>query len=173
MPTACSPLGGPFCPHKKKDWIPLEIWKLWKKSQKWVEAEPSTQSSFLKKYLVLVVKNCTETDIKASRSVQFLLDFLFKSSRPEVFCKKVVLRNFAKFTGKNLCLRPATLLKKRLWQRCFPVKFAKFLRTHFFYRTTPVAASAYYCFINFVPNCMFWNCLKLIQIFYFVNWVLH
>ena len=29
-------------------------------------------------------------------------------------------------------LRPATLLKKRLWHRRFPVKFAKFLRTAFF-----------------------------------------
>ena len=27
----------------------------------------------------------------------------FRSSRPEVFCKKAVLRNFAKFTGKYLC----------------------------------------------------------------------
>ena len=30
------------------------------------------------------------------------LDFLYGSSRPEVFCKKGVLRNFAKFTGKHL-----------------------------------------------------------------------
>ena len=28
-------------------------------------------------------------------------------------------------------LVPATLLKKRLWRRCFPVNFAKFLRTPF------------------------------------------
>ena len=63
----------------------------------------------------------------------------FRISRPEVFCKKDVLRNFAKFTGKHLCqslcfnkVRPATLLKMRLWNRCFPVNFAKFLRTHFF-----------------------------------------
>ena len=28
---------------------------------------------------------------------------LFRSSSPEVFCKKSVLRNFAKFTGKHLC----------------------------------------------------------------------
>ena len=27
-------------------------------------------------------------------------------------------------------LRHATLLKKRLWRWCFPVNFAKFLRTH-------------------------------------------
>ena len=65
----------------------------------------------------------------------------YRSSRPEVFCKKGVLRNFAKFTEKHLCqslffnkvagLRPATLLKKRLWHRCFSVNFAKFLRTSF------------------------------------------
>ena len=28
-------------------------------------------------------------------------------------------------------LRPATLLKKRLWHRCFLVNFAKFIRTYF------------------------------------------
>ena len=29
-------------------------------------------------------------------------------------------------------LRPATLLKKRLWHRCFPVNYVKFPRTTFF-----------------------------------------
>ena len=47
-----------------------------------------------------------------------------RNSGPEVFREKCVLRNLAKFTGKNLCqslffkniadFRPATLLKKRL-----------------------------------------------------------
>ena len=56
-------------------------------------------------------------------------------------CKKGVLRNFAKFTGKYLCqslffnkvagLRSATLFKKRLWHRCFPLNLAKFLRIPF------------------------------------------
>ena len=50
--------------------------------------------------------------------------------------RKGVLRNFAKFTGKHLCQslffnKVATLLKKRLWHRCPPVNFAKFLRTPF------------------------------------------
>ena len=27
----------------------------------------------------------------------------YRSSRPEVFCKKGVLKNFAKFTRKHLC----------------------------------------------------------------------
>ena len=50
--------------------------------------------------------------------------FHFRSSLPEVFCKKGVLRNFAKFKGKHLYQRllfnkvaglgPATLLKKSL-----------------------------------------------------------
>ena len=64
-----------------------------------------------------------------------------RSSRQEVFCKKGFLRNFEKFTGKHLFqsgffnkvagLRPATLLEKRFWHKCFPVNFAKFLRTPF------------------------------------------
>ena len=69
-----------------------------------------------------------------------------RSSRLEVFCKKGVLGNFAKFTGKHMCqrlffnkvagLKPATLLKKSLWHRCFPVNFAKFLRTPFLQNTS-------------------------------------
>ena len=33
-------------------------------------------------------------------------------------------------------LRPPTLLKKRFWHRCFPVNFAKFLRTPFLQNTS-------------------------------------
>ena len=71
--------------------------------------------------------------------VYFCLKTNWRSKRPEVFCNKGVLKNFAKFTGKHLSqslffnkfagLRPATLSKKRLWHRCFPVNFVKFLRT--------------------------------------------
>ena len=63
---------------------------------------------------------------------------IYRSSHRRYSVTKGVLRNFAKFTGKHLCqslffnkvagLRPATLLKRRLWHRCFPVNFAKFLR---------------------------------------------
>ena len=58
---------------------------------------------------------------------------IYRNSRLEVFYKKSVPRNFTKFTGKHLCqsLRPAILLKKRLWLRCFPVNCAKFLRKPF------------------------------------------
>ena len=56
-----------------------------------------------------------------------------RKSRPEMFSKKGVLRNFTKFTEKHLYqgLRPATLLKKRLWHMRFPVNLAEFLRTPF------------------------------------------
>ena len=55
-----------------------------------------------------------------------------RSSHSEVFCKKGVLEDVTKFTRKHLCQRPGTLLKKRLWHRCFPVNFVTFLRTPFF-----------------------------------------
>ena len=65
-----------------------------------------------------------------------------RSSRPEVFCKKGVLRNFAKITVKHPCqslffnkvagLRTANLLKERLWHKCFTVNVLKFLKTPFY-----------------------------------------
>ena len=68
-----------------------------------------------------------------------------RSSHWRFSVRKCVLRNFAKFAGNHLCrvsffnkiagLRSATLLKKRLWHRCFPVSFRKFLRTPFFWNT--------------------------------------
>ena len=62
-----------------------------------------------------------------------------RSSRPEVFCKKGILKNFVKFTRKHLCrslifIKVAGLTRdfiKRLRHRCFPVNFAKLLRTPF------------------------------------------
>ena len=71
-----------------------------------------------------------------------------RTSRPEVFFKKGVFRNFAKFTGKHLCqslffnklasLGPATLLKKR---QLFSCEFCEISKNTFSYRTHPVAAS--------------------------------
>ena len=68
----------------------------------------------------------------------------FPQKQPqEVFCKKAVLENFAKFTGKHLYQtiffnkladrRPEACnsIKKRIWHRCFPVNFVKLLRTLF------------------------------------------
>ena len=41
------------------------------------------------------------TVVYQGREVRILLTF--RSSRPEMFCKKGVFRNFAKFTGKHMC----------------------------------------------------------------------
>ena len=70
-----------------------------------------------------------------------------KSGGLEMLCKKV-------FTGKHMCqsfffnnvagLRPATLLKKRLQHRYFPVNLAKFLRTR-----SPQNTSEQLLLINF------------------------
>ena len=60
-----------------------------------------------------------------------------RSSHRRCSVRKGVLRKFTKYTRKHLCLslffnkvaglRPATLLKKRLRRRCFPMNYAKFL----------------------------------------------
>ena len=82
----------------------------------------------------------------------------WRSSCPQVLCKKGVLKNFTKFTGKHLWqsllfnkvagLSPATLLKTRSGTCVFLRILWKF-QEHLFYRTSPVAASesegSYYC----------------------------
>ena len=67
----------------------------------------------------------------------FLL--ISRSSRADVFCKKGVLKNLTKFTGKYLFLslffnKVSALrlrLKKRFWRMCFPVNFVKLLKIAF------------------------------------------
>ena len=78
------------------------------------------------------------------------------------FCKKGILRNFAKFTGKHLCqslffikvpgLRPTTLLKKTL-TRLFSSEFCEICKNTFSYRTPSVAASGWIFIV------IFWNSL--------------
>ena len=73
-------------------------------------------------------------------------------------CEKKMFLKISQNSQENTCARasfliklqatPATLLKAKLWHRCFPVNFAKFLRTSFFYRTPPVAASDYQPFVD-------------------------
>ena len=63
----------------------------------------------------------------------------YKKQFPEVFYKRGVLKSYVKVTGKQLFqslflhkvagVRTAVLLKMIIWDRCFPVNFAKFLRT--------------------------------------------
>ena len=71
------------------------------------------------------------------RTLNFSLVILHAQKQPPVVLyKKGVLKNFAKLTGKHLCQtlffnKVTTLFKKRLWHRCFPVTFAKSLRTPF------------------------------------------
>ena len=88
-----------------------------------------------------------------------------RSSHQKCSIEIVVLKNFTKFTGKQLCqslffnnvadLRPAILLKRRFWHRCFPVSFVKFFITSF-YRTPPD-----YCFY-----------IKLTLVNWFVLWMM-
>ena len=101
---------------------------------KWPLRKTSIASQFLHMAFIFLLKSDYKSNSRTARS-----------SRPKVFCKKGVLRNFTKFTGIHLCqslffnkvagFRSATLLKKRLWHRCFPENFVKFLRTPFLQNT--------------------------------------
>ena len=71
---------------------------------------------------------------------------------PQVFYKKGVFKNFAKFTAKQLCrsfffdkisgIKPPTLLKRRLRRGCFSMNFARFLSTSFVWSPPPPPQAA-------------------------------
>ena len=82
-----------------------------------------------------------------------------KSSRPEVFCEKGVLRNFAKFTGKHLCQsHRRNFIKKETLAQVFSCESCEISKNTFFYRTPLVAASE--TFFNGKPLVSVNNKLK-------------
>ena len=56
-------------------------------------------SNTYKKQLELELKLCIGIELLKNRYIHILMS---RSSRPEVICKKGVLKNLAKFTGKHL-----------------------------------------------------------------------
>ena len=78
---------------------------------------------------------------------------IYRSSHPEVFCRKSVFENFTKFKGKRLSqslfFDKATpeafnFIEKGLQHRFFPVNMRRFLRTPFFIdETLTLAASEF------------------------------
>ena len=62
-----------------------------------------------------------------------------KSSRPEVFCKRSILRNFGRFTEKHLY--QSIFIKKENLAQVFSCEFCEISKITFSYRTLLVAAS--------------------------------
>ena len=82
-----------------------------------------------------------------------------RSSCPEVFCRKGVLRNFTKIIGKHLSLffnkfaglglaealaQVCNFIKKETLAQVFSCEFCEFSKNTFFNRTPPVATSGKY-----------------------------
>ena len=71
----------------------------------------------------------------------------FRSSHPEVFYQKGVLRNFRKFTGKHWCQNlffhkvVGHFIKKEILAQLFSCEFCEISKNNFFHRTPLVAAS--------------------------------
>ena len=114
-------------------------------SSPWEGFLPSRHTtSFQRRYDV--VRHCTTSywrwnDIECLLGNHYTL--ASRSSRPHMIFKVGVLKTFAICTRKHLCwslfLNIVTgfqaFTKKRIQQRCFPVKFKKLLRIAFFDRT--------------------------------------
>ena len=106
--------------------------------------------------LVLRLFQCFKYAYVVSCFVCFFYELLSRGrrSRPEVFCKKGVLRNLANSTGKHLCqslyfnkvagLSPQAynVIKIETLAQVFFSEFCQISKNTFSHRTPPVAASA-------------------------------
>ena len=60
---------------------------------------------------------------------------MVQNSRPKMFFKKAVLKNFARFTGKHLCWSHFLIKLQVFMHRYFAVNIATFLRSAFLQNT--------------------------------------
>ena len=135
-------------------WEAKDCFKNWCKSNNFI---------FVSMFRLLIVLNFLLIDFNMYLHL-IEKDSSVRSSRPEELYKKGVLRNFAKFTGKQLCrsfflnkvadLRPATLLKKTLAQ-VFSCEFCEIYKNTFFHKTPLVAASALSYIVAMFVNSLF------------------
>ena len=100
--------------------------------QKWTNLHQALTNSACSKIKLWMTLNFFSLD----RSAKYLQSWLQRhqkerSNHQSCYIIKGVLKNFTKFAEKHLCLRPETLLKRRLWHRCSPVNFMKFSRKPF------------------------------------------
>ena len=73
----------------------------------------------------------------------------YRSSHPDVVCRKFLPRNFAKSTEKHLCQSlflnkfagPCNCIQKEALAQVFSCKFCEISKNAFFYGTPPVTAS--------------------------------
>ena len=90
---------------------------------------------------------------------------------PQNFAGKQLCQSF--YFNKVACLRPATLLKKRLWNRCFPVNCVKFLKHLFWQNISSDCCCKEFSWLYFHSmlrpkcvslcppvNCLSWICFK-------------
>ena len=90
-------------------------------------------------------------------NIQFSLIFCFRScfrkQPPEIFCNKRCFQKFHKIHKK----RPVPL--KRPWHSCFPVNFAKYLRTPFLQNTSGRLLLRFVTFLLFIRRNFILNCI--------------
>ena len=98
---------------------------------------PSTNPIFTKEslFLRLILRQSFKSDFYF-----WLFLILAEAATRGVLCKKIVLEIWQN-SQENNCVKVSFLiklqaLKKRLWHRCFPVNFVRFLRTPFLQNTS-------------------------------------
>ena len=108
----------------------LKFWHMFMSStQNWLEKGPELVS-----YVLMVIKRW-KSKVKVTLKEAVVQNYSVKKvflEIPQNSHENTSARVSFLINLQALGLRPATLLKRRLWHTCFPVNFVKFLRTPIF-----------------------------------------
>ena len=114
-------------------------------------------------------KKCTTNKLKCLTHFLIILWLKLRSSHQEVFWEKVILRNFTKLTGKQLCqglffnkvaYKACNFIKKEALAQVFSCEFCETSRNTFSYRTPLVVA-----FIKFSDSFQKFHRLQMYKFF--------
>ena len=94
------------------------------------------------KRTMLLTSNTMKISVFPIRIIQLYQKYISRSTRPDIFCKKGVLRNFTKFTVKYLCQSlffnkvavevACNFTKKETLVQVFSCEFCKISKNTFF-----------------------------------------
>ena len=116
--------------HKKENYLPINVWaKYVNLIVKKVLMQPTSGQQSRNNH-----EHTTQWKTELSIFLIFI-NLLWSTEISKIWVIICELKNeyiFYKNRSSRPEAPPATLLKKRLWHRCFPVNFAKFLRTPLF-----------------------------------------
>ena len=108
---------------------------------------------------IFVFKNCKAFVFRSDTFIVFengTFSYLKRQKQRTELIRKIHRKYLCQrlFFNKVVSLRSATLLKKNIWRKCFPVNYAKFLKTPFLQNTWRLFFKRHFSYFKVTHFCI-------------------